>query len=294
MDVCEDNKVKVCTSYQRRREEEDQQPDPPAACCVSMKTDGSREEPPCVSSRPVPADSGVIREVETGAATSNASVVLSPENWDIDILDKGRTVSDFIDSKIKELSSVDIEEPFHVADLDSILRRHHRWVTNLPRVKPFYAVKCNNTAAVLKMMTVLDTGFDCASKGEIQKILSLGVSPNKIIYAHTTKPMSHLRYACAHGVDVMTFDNEDELLKVSLCHPKAKLVLRIAVDDSKSLVRLNSKFGARLVSVGKLLERAGELGVEVIGVSFHVGSGCYEGSAFRQAIVDARHVFDVG
>ncbi|XP_042361156.1 ornithine decarboxylase-like [Plectropomus leopardus] len=223
---------------------------------------------------------------------SNGSAGLSPENWDI--LDNGRTISDFIDGKIKERSLLNIEEPFHVADLDSILRRHHRWVTNLPRVKPFYAVKCNNTAAVLKMMTVLDTGFDCASKGEIQKILSLGVSPNKIIYAHTTKPMSHLRYACAHGVDVMTFDNEDELLKVSLCHPKAKLVLRIAVDDSKSLVRLNSKFGARLVSVGKLLERAGELGVEVIGVSFHVGSGCTNGSAFRQAIVDARHVFDVG
>ncbi|KAL7377755.1 hypothetical protein ABVT39_003935 [Epinephelus coioides] len=144
------------------------------------------------------------------------------------------------------------------------------------------------------MMTVLDTGFDCASKGEIQMMLSLGVTPEKIIYAHTTKPMSHIRYACAHGVDKMTFDNEDELLKISLCHPKAKLVLRIAVDDSKSLVRLNSKFGASLESVGKLLERAGELDLEVIGVSFHVGSGCTDGGAFRQAIADARRVFDMG
>ncbi|XP_031160670.2 ornithine decarboxylase-like [Sander lucioperca] len=219
--------------------------------------------------------------------------VLSPENCDIDILDNGRTVKDVIDNKIKELGQVDNEEPFYVANLDSMYERHLRWLANLPRVKPFYAVKCNNTAAVLRMMSALDIGFDCASKGEIQTALSLGVTPHKIIYAHTTKPMSHIKYACAHGVDMMTFDNEDELLKMSLCHPKAKLVLRIAVDDSKSLIKLSSKFGARLVSVGKLLERAGELGSEIIGVSFHVGSGCTGGSAFKQAIADARQVFDI-
>ncbi len=72
-----------------------------------------------------------------------------------------------------------------------------------------------------------------------------------------------------------------------------RLVLRIAVDDSKSLRRLSSKFGAKLVNVGKLLERAGELGLEVIGVSFHVGSGCTESLTFKQAIADARHVFDI-
>ena len=52
--------------------------------------------------------------------------------------------------------------------------------------------------------------------------LALGVTPDRIIYAHTTKPPSHIKYACAHGIDMMTFDNEDELLKISHCHAKAK------------------------------------------------------------------------
>ncbi|XP_049417529.1 ornithine decarboxylase-like isoform X3 [Epinephelus fuscoguttatus] len=232
---------------------------------------------------------------ENTVVTTDGSVMhaLAPEHCDIDILHKGQTINDFIEDKIKELGSVESEEPFCVANLDSVFKKHLRWLTELPRVKPFYAVKCNNTAAVLRMMSALDTGFDCASKGEIQLALSLGVTPDKIIYAHTTKPLSHIKYACAHGVDMMTFDSEDELLKISLCHAKAKLVLRIAVDDSKSLLRLNSKFGARLVSVGKLLERARELGLEVIGVSFHVGSGCTGSLAFKQAIADARRVFDI-
>ena len=56
------------------------------------------------------------------------------------------------------------EEPFHVANLDCVFDRHQRWRTNLPRVKPFYAVKCNDTPAVMQVLTALDVGFDCASK----------------------------------------------------------------------------------------------------------------------------------
>ena len=43
-----------------------------------------------------------------------------------------------------------------------------------------------------------------------------------------------------------------------------------------------------------LLERAKELGIDVIGVSFHVGSGCTDPETFVQAISDARCVFDMG
>ncbi|XP_039902783.1 ornithine decarboxylase-like [Simochromis diagramma] len=264
----------------------------------------------------------------TKEATINESMVrvFSPENDDIEILDSGRSITDVIDRKVKELGSqhnsscrlaahhipgvvntpeiFDIfeikcfffqgkDEPFHVLNLDDILEKHNRWITRLPRVKPFYAVKCNNTPAVIRMLIALDTGFDCASKAEIELALSLGVTPDKIIYAHPTKPRSHIRYARTHRVNVMTFDNEEELLKISLTHPQAKLVMRIAVDDSKSLLRLNAKFGVRLSSVSKLLECARRLNLEVIGVSFHVGSGCTGSLAFKQAITDARYAFDI-
>ncbi|XP_068193198.1 ornithine decarboxylase-like isoform X2 [Antennarius striatus] len=227
--------------------------------------------------------------------TTNASTMkdFSPEFCDIGILDNGKTIPDFIDDKINELGLKDSEEPFFVASLDSLYMKHVRWVTKLPRVTPFYAVKCNSTPAVLKMLRALGTGFDCASKGEIKLALSLGVTPDKIIYAHTIKPPSHIKYACTHGVNMMTFDSEDELQKISLNHAKAKLVLRIAVDDSKSLTRLNFKFGAGLETVAKLLERAKELSLEVIGVSFHVGNRCCDSLTFKQAIADARQAFDI-
>uniref|UniRef100_A0A8C6SYB6 ornithine decarboxylase n=1 Tax=Neogobius melanostomus TaxID=47308 RepID=A0A8C6SYB6_9GOBI len=158
------------------------------------------------------------------------------------------------------------EVPFYVGNLDSVFEKHQKWQTLLPRVTPFYAVKCNNNLAVLRTLSALGTGFDCASKREIEMVMSIGVTPDKIIYAHTTKPQSHIRYACAQGVDMMTFDNEEELLKKTRGHPNAKLLLRIAVDDSKSQVKLSTKFGATLGTVGSLLKRAHELDLDVLGV----------------------------
>lgn len=92
----------------------------------------------------------------------------------------------------------------------------------------------------------------------------------------------------------MTFDNSDELYKIARSYPAAKLVIRIHADDSKALCRLNLKFGASLVAVPNLLSKAKELNLDVIGVSFHVGSGCFDSSAFADAIERARAAFDMG
>lgn len=70
--------------------------------------------------------------------------------------------------------------------------------------------------------------------------------------------------------------------------------MRIATDDSKAVCRLSVKFGVPVKACRGLLERAKELGLDVIGVSFHVGSGCTDPKAYTQAIADARCVFDIG
>ncbi|XP_054942178.1 ornithine decarboxylase-like [Physeter macrocephalus] len=93
---------------------------------------------------------------------------------------------------------------------------------------------------------------------------------------------------------MMTFDSEVELMKVARAHPKAKLVLRIATDDSKAAYSLGVKFGATLKTSRLLLEPAKELAIDVIGVSFHVGSGSTDPGTFMQAISDAHRVFDMG
>ncbi|THC93079.1 hypothetical protein EYZ11_007445 [Aspergillus tanneri] len=184
------------------------------------------------------------------------------------------------------------EDAFYVADMGEVYRQHLRWKMNLGRVKPFYAVKCNPDPEILRLMAKLGNGFDCASKAEIDLALETGIDPSRIIYAQPCKTKSYLRYAAQRGVKQMTFDNADELYKIKACYPEAELYLRILTDDSTSLCRLSMKFGASLDVARELLELAHELELKVVGVSFHVGSGAEDPTAFLKAVQDARLIFD--
>ncbi|KAF1987810.1 ornithine decarboxylase [Aulographum hederae CBS 113979] len=184
------------------------------------------------------------------------------------------------------------EDAFFVADLGEVYRQFMRWKMNLPRVKPHYAVKCNPDPQVLRLLAELGTGFDCASKAEIESVLNLGIDPSRIIYAQPCKTKSYVRYAAQQNVKQMTFDNADELYKIKQLFPNAELYLRIITDDSESLCRLSLKFGAPMDTTQDLLTLAKELDLNVVGVAFHVGSGASDPNAFLKAVKDARCVFD--
>lgn len=62
------------------------------------------------------------------------------------------------------LSFQDDKDAFYVADLGDILKKHLRWLKALPRVTPFYAVKSNDSRAIVNTLAAVGTGFDCASK----------------------------------------------------------------------------------------------------------------------------------
>lgn len=206
----------------------------------------------------------------------------------------GESHESVIAKKANARTGGDQQDAFFIGDMGDVVKKHKTWVAELPRVEPFYAVKCNDDPAVLTVLAQLGTGFDCASKAEIQKVLDLKVSSSRIIYANPCKQTSFIQYAAKHHVDLMTFDNETELHKVKANHPNAKLVIRILPPvTNKCIAPLGMKFGCQLKEVPHLLMVAKDIGVNVVGVSFHVGSGCYDAEAFESAVMSARAVFDI-
>ena len=144
---------------------------------------------------------------------------------------------------------------------------------------------------MLRLLAELGLGFDCASKMEMDQVIALGVEPSRIIYAHSCKARAHIRHAVKLGIKRMTFDNSDELFKIKELCPGAELYLRIATDDTSSLYPLSVKFGASLPEVQALLECVIGLNLNLVGVSFHVGSGATKSDPFVKAVEDARIVF---
>jgi len=147
---------------------------------------------------------------------------------------------------------------------------------------------------LIKFLMALGCGFDCASKTEIANVLELGAESDKIIYANPIKDPLYIKYARTQEVDMMTFDAESELYKIKLYHPSAKLVLRIKTDDSKSVHKFSSKFGCSLEEARSLIEKAKILDLNIVGVSFHVGSKCNYADSYSNAIMNARSVFKMG
>jgi ornithine decarboxylase len=203
-----------------------------------------------------------------------------------------KSVDDALRHQLNTIKLTGAEEnAFFIADLGHLHKQYQRWRMELPRVHPYYAVKCNPSQPVVNTLAAMGVNFDCASKAEIQSVLEAGICPSRIIYANPCKQMSHIRYAISNGVRTMTFDNVDELHKVCRVSRDVSMVIRILVDDSKSQCQLGIKFGAPMETIESLLAAARDLNVHLAGVSFHVGSGCYDAEAFRSAVLRAKHVF---
>lgn len=186
-------------------------------------------------------------------------------------------------------------DPFYVVDMGRVIMQMAKFRKHLPQVQPFYAVKCNTSTALISMVSALGGSFDCASQREFRTILEgQFADTERVIFANPCKMVADLRKAEALGVRYVTFDNLEELEKLAEFMPSCKAVLRIKTNDSAAVCAFSTKFGASMTIVPELLERAVELGVSVVGVSFHVGSGNNDPDAYISSILNARRVFDQG
>lgn len=189
------------------------------------------------------------------------------------------------------------EGAFYGVDLGAVASRLWEFHAALPRVRPHFAVKCNPDPVVVSLLADLGASFDCASEPEIAMVAAaLGGDPaavrDRVVYANPCKAASHVAFARSVGVALTTFDNADELVKMAAVAPDARLLLRIATEDAAALCPLSSKFGAALSDVPELLRVGARLGLSIVGVAFHVGSGCTSLASYATALDASRAVFD--
>jgi len=187
-----------------------------------------------------------------------------------------------------------VDDSFYIMDLGNVQRLYNAWHTAMPRVTPFYAVKCSPMPALIDVMKSNCCGFDCASAAEITMVMDAGVDPSRIIFAHPAKRPYDIRFAAEKNCLKTTFDSLVELEKIAKWHPKAQCVLRIRADDPEAKISFGIKYGANEDEFEPLMEAANKLGLDVIGVSFHVGSLARSGKAFYDAIKLSRVAFNVG
>lgn len=184
------------------------------------------------------------------------------------------------------------ETPFIVVDLGIVKANYLRLAESFPFAKQYYAVKANPAPEVISLLRDLGSNFDIASRWELDKVLALGIDPSRLSYGNTIKKAKDIAYFYEKGVRMYATDSKADLHNIASQAPGSKIYVRILVEASQSADwPLSRKFGCHPDMAYNLLVEAKKLGLDPIGISFHVGSQQRDIGQWDEAIAKTSYLF---
>ena len=181
--------------------------------------------------------------------------------------------------------------PCLVLDVDRVEENFRNLQRALPLARIYYAVKANPAPQVLERLVGLSSFFDAAGIEEVQSCLDAGARPEAISFGNTIKKVSAIRRAHVAGVTMFAFDSQEELEKLAVHAPGARVYCRILVENEGADWPLSRKFGTTVDNARALMLMAGEMGLDPYGLSFHVGSQQTTTRAYEIAIAKVGMLF---
>jgi ornithine decarboxylase len=182
-----------------------------------------------------------------------------------------RFIDPFQPAEIRRLVR-EFGSPLLILDCERVRVQLRKLKKALPHVVLHYALKPLPHPAVVQ--TVLDEGgsLDLATTGEVQLVARLGADPQRCIHTHPIKRPQDIANALHYGVRTFVADNPDELRKFVPHRAVSELLLRVSFRSPGAVCDLSRKFGCDPEDLLGLARLAAELGIQVRGLSFHVGS----------------------
>ncbi|MCP4578860.1 MAG: diaminopimelate decarboxylase [Deltaproteobacteria bacterium] len=158
-----------------------------------------------------------------------------------------------------------------------------------------YSMKSNSNKALLALFAGRGGGVDIVSGGELYRALNAGVDPGKIVFSGVGKSPADLEYAVTSQILMFNVESPQELLKLNevalSSGKKARISIRVNPDvDPKTHPYISTglkenKFGIGVEEALLQYEKASALdGLEVVGVSCHIGSQLTQTSPFVDAL----------
>ncbi|MFA5746264.1 MAG: type III PLP-dependent enzyme [archaeon] len=182
--------------------------------------------------------------------------------------------------------------PFLIIDLKKIEEKFDELMGNIPYAKLYYAVKANPEDDIIKMLAKKGSNFDVATVFELDQLLKLKVSPDKISFGNTIKKEEDIAYAYKKGIRIFATDSISDVKKIARAAPGVKVFFRIIMEGGSADWPLSKKFGAHPDMIYHLIFESKKLGLIPYGVSFHVGSQQRDIGQWDQAIAQCRYLFD--
>ena len=82
--------------------------------------------------------------------------------------------------------SENLETPCVIINLKTIKKNYLKLKENFPYADIYYAIKANPHDDIISMLYEMGSNFDIASRYELDKVLRLGVTPDRLSYGNTS------------------------------------------------------------------------------------------------------------
>ena len=185
------------------------------------------------------------------------------------------------------------ETPCLVVDSQTFTRQLDDLMGCFPYARTYYAIKANPMPQLLEILRDRGCCFDVASRYELDKVLALGVSGDRISFGNTIKKARDIRYFYEQGVRLFATDSEADLRNIAKAAPGSKVFVRILTEGSQTADwPLSRKFGCQSDMAMDLCIMARDLGLQPYGISFHVGSQQRDIGAWDAAIGKVKVIFE--
>lgn len=184
-----------------------------------------------------------------------------------------------------------LETPCVVINLDRIKKNYLELKKLFSPADIYYAVKANPHEEILKLLIDLGANFDIASRYELNKILALGITPDRLSYGNTIKKAKDIAYFYEKGIRLFVTDSKEDLKNIAKYAPQSHIYVRILVENTNSADwPLSRKFGCHPDMAYDLCILAKELGLIPYGISFHVGSQQRDIGQWDDAIAKTKYL----
>jgi ornithine decarboxylase len=198
-------------------------------------------------------------------------------------VNRPRFIDPFIPAEIERLVR-EFGSPLLILDCERVRAQLRKLRRALPNVDLHYALKPLPHAAVVQTIIAEGGSLDLATTGEVQLVARLEVDPRRCIHTHPIKRPQDIRNALEFGVRTFVADNPDEVRKFEHARAQAELLIRVSFRSPGAVCDLSRKFGCDPEDVLTLARLAAEIGVDVRGLSFHVGSQAADSGKHVEAI----------
>ena len=157
-----------------------------------------------------------------------------------------------------------------------------------------YAVKANDSRAVLALFGDQGAGADVVSGGELLKARRAGIPARRIIYSGVGKSAAELRLALQEDIGQINVESAEELVMLSAVASATGRIARVALrvnpdvdagtNDKIATGRATDKFGIPYADAIALYSKAASLpGIQPVGLATHIGSQILGLAPYRDA-----------